>query len=188
MPSLLKFGVSDSFATYTADTVEMQMNSLLRHWNDIGFRNTVLFLGLEEGSFYEPASRLDVRCFVVVTLRNSPIETIQSEAYKKAGLKHCLTDQDLKSITSAAVRYFAQQSFDEMCKQAQIADSRDIYGELCKKYPVGWMSMQKVATTNSKEIDYPKQRDESPYEIDCGFLKCLRENDKSTVISVVLDG
>lgn len=187
-PTLLKYGTSESFVQYAVETVEMQMNSLLRHWDDIKFRNTILLLGLEEGSFYEPAVKLDVRCFVVVTLRNSPIEVIQSEACTNVGLNQLLTNQEVKDITFTAVRYFSQQNFEEMSKQAQNTHLRDIYGELHEKYPVAWLSMQTVATRNSKMVDYPKQSGILPYAIDENFGDCSQENEKAQVISVVLDG
>lgn len=39
---------------YTISTIHTQMTSLLRHWDDRAFLDTILLLGLEEGSFYEP--------------------------------------------------------------------------------------------------------------------------------------
>ncbi len=129
-PALLRYGVAQSFVIYTAETIAMQMNSLLYHWKDNSFRKTVLFLGLEEGSFYEPAVKTDIRCFVVVTLRNSPVEVLQSDAYQEAGLKKELSNKEVKEITSAAVQYFSRQNFEEMCKQADISNGRDLYAEL----------------------------------------------------------
>ena len=89
-PRLRGYGVTEQFLLYTVSTVHTQMTSLLRHWNDREFRNTVLLLGMEEGSFYEPPAKIEVRCFVVVTIRNSPIEMLQSNSYAEAGLSQGL--------------------------------------------------------------------------------------------------
>ena len=78
-PTLDHFHVPAAYARQIIDTVELQMTSFLRHWDDLAFRRTLLLLGSEEGPFYEPAGKADVKCFIVVTLRNSPIETIQSD-------------------------------------------------------------------------------------------------------------
>ena len=86
-PRLRGYGVSEHFLLRTIGIIHTQMTSLLRHWDDRVFKNTVLLLGLEEGSFYEPRAKIDIRCFVVVAIRNSPIETIQSDAYGVGG-KH----------------------------------------------------------------------------------------------------
>ena len=89
-PRLRGYGVTEQFLLYTVSTIHTQMTSLLRHWNDREFRNTVLLLGMEEGSFYEPPAKIEVRCFVVVTIRNSPIEMLQSNSYAEAGLSQGL--------------------------------------------------------------------------------------------------
>ena len=93
-PRLQGYGVTEQFLLYTISTIHAQMTSLLRHWNDRAFRNTVLLLGMEEGSFYEPPAKIEVRCFVVVTIRNSPIETIQSNTYPEAGLSQILNSKE----------------------------------------------------------------------------------------------
>ena len=89
-PRLRGYGVTEQFLLYTVSTIHTQMTSLLRHWNDRAFRNTVLLLGMEEGSFYEPPAKIEVRCFVVATIRNSPIEMLQSNSYAEAGLSQGL--------------------------------------------------------------------------------------------------
>ena len=50
-PALKAYGISDDFIQYTVETVGLQMTSLLRNWDDLGFRRTMLLLGSEEGPF-----------------------------------------------------------------------------------------------------------------------------------------
>lgn len=110
-PTLDHFRVPATYASQIIDTVELQMILFLRHWDDLAFRRTLLLLGSEEGPFYEPAGKADVKCFIVVTLRNSPIKTIQSDNYACAGMQNSLSSQDVKEITSGAIRFFNPLDF-----------------------------------------------------------------------------
>lgn len=164
-PRLRSYGVSEQFLLHTTSTIHTQMTSLLRHWDDRVFRDTVLLLGLEEGSFYEPPAKIDVRCFVVVTIRNSPIETTQSDAYGETGLNKSLESKDVKEITSEAIRYFSKQDFTEMCRQAKLSTKRDLYQELATQHPVAWAALRCLAATNSKTADYSKVPVSEPYHL-----------------------
>lgn len=165
-PRLRNYGVSELFLLYTIDTINTQMTSLLRHWDDRVFRNAVLLLGLEEGSYYEPPSKIDVRCFVVITIRNSPIETIQSDAYASAGLSKALTNKDVKDITSEAIRHFSSQDFSAMCKQAKASSKTDLYFDMKQQHPVAWAALEKLAMTSAKTVDYPKIDCSEPFSFE----------------------
>ena len=165
-PRLRGYGVTEQFLLYTVSTIHTQMTSLLRHWNDRAFRNTVLLLGMEEGSFYEPPAKIEVRCFVVVAIRNSPIETIQSDTYPEAGLSQILNSKDVKEITSEAIRYFSKQDFAELCSQAKLSTKRDLYLELAEEHPIAWAALQCLAGMQGKTADYPPVQVEEPYHLD----------------------
>ena len=165
-PRLRSYGVTEQFLLYTVSTIHTQMTSLLRHWNDRVFRNTVLLLGMEEGSFYEPPAKIEVRCFVVVAIRNSPIETIQSDTYPEAGLSQILNSKDVKEITSEAIRYFSKQDFAELCSQAKLSTKRDLYLELAEEHPIAWAALQCLAGMQGKTADYPPVQVEEPYHLD----------------------
>ena len=126
----------------------------------------MLLLGMEEGSFYEPPAKIEVRCFVVVTIRNSPIETIQSDTYPEAGLSQILNSKDVREITSEAIRYFSKQNFAELCSQAKLSTKRDLYLELAEKHPVAWASLQCLAGARGKTADYPPVQVQAPYHLD----------------------
>lgn len=164
-PRLRGYGVSEKFLLHTISTIHSQMTSLLRHWDDRAFRGTVLLLGMEEGSFYEPPAKLEVRCFVVVTIRNSPIETLQSNAYEETGLRQSLDSKEVKEITSEAIRYFSKQNFMELCGQAKDSPAHDLYQELAAEHPVAWASLQCLAGMCGKTADYPPIPVKAPYYI-----------------------
>lgn len=187
-PRLRSYGVSERFLLYTISTIHTQMTSLLRHWDDRVFRNAVLLLGLEEGSFYEPPAKIDVRCFVVVTIRNSPIETTQSDAYGEAGLDRALENKEVKEITSEAIRYFSKQDFSELCRQAKLSTKQDLYQELAAQHPAAWAALRCLAATNSKSADYAKVPVSGPYRL-AGMDEDLEITAKSGQMKIgVYDG
>ena len=162
-PRLRNYGVSERFFLETIGVVHTQMTSLLRNWDDRMFRNTVLLLGLEEGSFYEPACKTDIRCFVVVTMRNSPFETLQSDTFAEAGMQSALSNQDVRQTTAEAVRYFAGQDFDALCRQAKSSEKQDFYRDLAQTHPASWAALRQLAAMKAKTADYPKVDAEAPY-------------------------
>lgn len=162
-PRLRGYGVSEHFLLHTIGIIHTQMTSLLRHWDDRGFKNTVLLLGLEEGSFYEPPAKIDIRCFVVVAIRNSPIETIQSDACGEAGRSKSLSSKEVKEITAEAIRYFSKQDFAEMCRQAKLSARQDLYQELANEHPVAWAALKQLTMTSARIIDYSAVPVENPF-------------------------
>lgn len=65
--------------------IETRIYSLLSRWTDIVFRRVLLTTGLEEATFYEPNEDLELKCFVVVVIRNSLFENLVSN--RKAALE-----------------------------------------------------------------------------------------------------
>lgn len=155
LPFLARRGVSASFMDDTAQVIEQQGVSLLRNWDDLSFRKTLLLLGSEEGPFYEPAGKTDVKCFVVVAIRNSPLETVQSENYREAGLADSLSSDDVKAITGNAIRYFNSLDFSVLCQKAKACDLPDLYRDVAAKYPVAWAALRALGGASAKVIDYP---------------------------------
>lgn len=187
-PRLRKYGVSESFLFYTINTIHVQATSLLRHWDNRSFRNTILLLGLEEGNFYEPVSKIDIRCFVVVTIRNSPIETIQSDAYKAAGLSSPIPNSAVKEITSEAIRYFSKQDFSVLCSQAKVSPKRDIYNDIMCAHPISWAALHTLATTSAKSVDYKKRQCDTPFVLN-GISPQIEDDVQSTKFkSILFDG
>lgn len=180
-PTLDHFRVPAMYASQIIDTVELQMISFLRHWDDLAFRRTLLLLGSEEGPFYEPAGKAEVKCFVVVTLRNSPIETIQSDNYASTGMQSSLSSQDVKTITSGAIRFFNPLDFSSMCLQAKKCSGCDYYQEIVERHPVAWAALRALGTTSAKIIDYPKVQYNNPFSIEaCNEIQinCEDESQK----------
>ena len=192
VPTLDHFRVPAAYTRQIIDTVELQMISFLRHWDDLAFRRTLLLLGSEEGPFYEPAGKVDVKCFVVVTLRNSPIETIQSDNYASAGMQSSLSSQNVKTITSGAIRFFNPLDFSSMCLQAKKCSGCDYYQEIVERHPVAWAALRALGTTSAKIIDYPKVQYNNPFSIEaCNEIQINGEDESQQerlTKKVIFDG
>lgn len=96
-----KFKISNPFLGRILYQVKVQLYSIIANWNDIEFRNAILIIGSEEGSFYEPQNEL-IGNMVVVAIRNSLLEEASSINYKKHGLPHMLEGKEIKKITAKA--------------------------------------------------------------------------------------
>ena len=152
-PQLTAICVPDVFIGRIAATVREQMLSCIYHWNDESFRKTLLLIGEEEGSFYQPKAGKDVRNFVVVTLRNSALESIHADSYRPITQGKRLTADDIRAITSAAIEYFKEVDFPAMAEQIGLPEN-DKYGELAKKYPVSWAALTMLSNTTTQVTKY----------------------------------
>ncbi len=164
-PALRKHGALENYVIETLNVVGNQMYSLLKCWNNVSVRKALLLLGAEEGLFYDPPSKKDVRCFVVVTIRNSPLERIQSDSYVTTGARQAITNADVKSITSAAIRYFNALDFETLSLEAQTHTCKNIYLELLESHPVTAIALQRLATGSAKQVDYSPVIVHKPFEL-----------------------
>lgn len=189
LPKLKTFGVSNDFCNYTIETIERQMLSLIAHWDDIAFRKSVLLIGMEEGLFYEPTAKADIKAFVVVTIRNSPIETMQSDFYAESGLKAPLTNEQIKSITSDSIRFFNSLNFSSLSNSLKNTTlCPDYYYQILNNHPVTKNALEKLSTTSSKSLTYKPVEFTNPYDLEelKGYLNI--ENKETKTQTVVFDG
>ena len=122
----------------------------------------------------------------------SPIETIQSDNYACAGMQDSLSGQDVKEITSGAIRFFNPLDFSSMCLQAKNCSGYDYYQEIAERHPAAWAALRALGTTSAKIIDYPKVQYDTPFSIEaCGEIQtdCADElQQKRLIPKVVFDG
>src|SRR3954454_24620278 len=110
VPQLQALGLNRRQQEIVAADVAQRLEFLLSHWSDVPFRRTILVLGAEEGSFWEPRSAsLDVRSLVVVAVRNSLVTDLNvAQAYTRElrSRKELLPHERMPWITREAVNYF----------------------------------------------------------------------------------
>lgn len=123
------------------------MLSLIQYWNDDEFRNTILSVGMEEGMFYEPNARIEVKCFVVVTIRNSLLETLASADYASPGAKIMISDSEIRKITASAIEYFSAVDFRQLSDSVDFRGIDNIYKKIREQYPVAWRAISAIVNT-----------------------------------------
>ncbi len=147
------------------DSVRNQMYSLLSHWNEEELRNTILLTGLEEGSYYLPEANNLVRSFVVVTIRNSYLESAGSNFYKQYGFEKQISDHEdesknikneMKMITSRAIQYFKELDFTSLATQIHLKKEEDYYLNILTKYPDSYQVLKRLANTKKNEEYFEK--------------------------------
>lgn len=163
---LKKDRIKDEFIETAVSYVKEQMYSLLKNWNDIAFRQGILITGAEEGYFYEPKAKIDVRCFVVATIRNSLLETAASEEYKKAGLKQPVSEEQIRTLTQEAVTYFKGVQFETIAAEIKEAWKNDFYGEIVADYPVAWRALQELGLCLGGSVHYEKVPYKTPFVLE----------------------
>jgi hypothetical protein len=126
-PQLAALDVQDALVQHTLDTVRTQMASCIKHWNDVRFRHALLTVGDEEAGFYKPTAKYDVRSFVVVTVRNSALETIHTMTTDPNWKGKSLSPQKLREITAAAIEYFKDKDFVSLSNDI-VEVKTDLYG------------------------------------------------------------
>lgn len=152
VPQLRSLGLSKFQGEIVADDVTQRLTSLLSIWHNLPFRRTILVLGTEEASFWEPrAASMEIRSLVVVAVRNSLVTDLNaSHAYTEAlrSKKELLPDEKMPWITSEAIKYFQTVNLDA----AQIPTGPDLFGSLARRFPNAWHVLSRLGNSSDNEI------------------------------------
>lgn len=147
-------GMPYSYVKRVMEDIRNRMLSCLSFWNREQDRKAILFFSLEEALFYEPKAREGIREFVVTTIRNSMLEIAASENYRKLKLHAPLSNEQIKSITMEAIKYFDKMDFEEMCKNIN-EEFENVYFSAIEKYPLAWNTIKNLANLNDDEMEFP---------------------------------
>jgi hypothetical protein len=152
-PQLLSLGLNKHQRQIVVDDVTHRLESLLSHWSDLAFRRTVLVLGTEEATFWEPRSAdLEIRSLVVVTVRNSLVTDLNADrAYtpKLRSRRQFLPDMRLPWVTGEAVKYFQSVNLDAV----QVQAGQDLFGSLPSRFPNAWHVLSLLGNSSDNEIE-----------------------------------
>lgn len=154
VPQLASLGLTKPQRKILAEDVTQRLESLLSHWSDVPFRRTVLAIGTEEATFWEPGSTsLDIRSLVVVAVRNSLITDLNAKcAYTKAlrSPREFLPDHQMPWITGEAINYFQAANLDTI----QVQPKRDLFGSLPHRFPNAWHVLSLLGNSSDRELAY----------------------------------
>jgi hypothetical protein len=154
-PQLRSLGLAKQQREIIVEDVTDRLESLLSRWPDARFRQTVLVLGTEEATFWEPQSAsLEVRSLVVVAVRNSLVTDLNaSRAYtpKLRSRRQLLPDERMRWLTSEAVSYFQAADLGGV----RVQPGRDVFGSLPQRFPNAWHALSLLG--NSADTELPCQ-------------------------------
>jgi len=137
---LCSFDANEQDVSEIIDSIRIRMMSILKNWNDEGFRKGILIVGLEEAIFYRPQiNDFDKKAFVVVAVRNSLLENLSDVKYNSS--KIMLEDSQIKEVTGSALTYFNDIDFSDLSSKIQSELELDFYKSIVGKYPVAWKAL-----------------------------------------------
>jgi hypothetical protein len=152
VPQLRSLGLNRRQREMVVADVTRRLASLLAHWSDLPFRRTLLLLGSEEASFWEPAgSSLDIRSLVVLAVRNSLITDLNaSRAHTRAlrSPKPLLPDERMPWITGEAIGYFQRVNLGAV----RVQPGQDLFGSLPGRFPNAWHVLSLLGRSADTEI------------------------------------
>jgi hypothetical protein len=169
LPQLEHLGVQSFSGAVEAVVTDIRrrLQSVLSRWQDLPTRNTLLLLGREEGAFYEPRSAsLEVRAFVVVTVRNSLLEDlgIPGASLIPADVPAAekpMQEADVRAITEAAIRYW--QTIDvQSLRMVPPAAADDPFAHLRKDAPHAWHILSCLANGRERTVTFEPCRAPRP--------------------------
>lgn len=153
---LKECGIQIDVCNKVIDNIKNQMLSLLQFWDIEAFRNTILAIGMEEALFYKPSTKIETKCFVVVTIRNSLLETLASDDFIKLGAANIIDDNKIKEITFKAIEYFSLHNLSDISGSSDYTNIDNIYCSLKEKYKSAWAALETIGGTKKKRVRYAK--------------------------------
>lgn len=147
IPRLSSYGLRAEHYLQVVQDIQTRLAAVIARWNDVEFRKTVLFLGLEEAFFYSPPTvDLDTRSLVVVAIRNSLLEALHSSRpTPNVNLPiRVISDLQIRDITTEAARFFSQVDLARVTTEAP-ADDVDPFRHLPQRYPTAWKAISELS-------------------------------------------
>jgi len=162
VPQLGSLGLTKPQRKIVVEDVTQRLESLLSHWGDVPFRRTVLAIGTEEASFWEPGSAdIDIRSLVVVAVRNSLVTDLNAtHVYTKAlrTPREFLPDHQMPWITGEAINYFQAANLDTIQAHAK----PDIFGFLPHRFPNAWHVLSVLGNSSAPRERTRRRAREGP--------------------------
>lgn len=180
---LKKFKISNYGLYSIINNIRIQLNSIIKHWNDSEFIGAIFSTVVEEGHFYEPYVNDKIGNLVVLGIRNSLLEIAASIDYKEYGLKKDLSVEDIKFITSSAIEYFKDVDMDFLSTKINLED--DYYYNTVKKHEIAYFALVELGKCSSDkpEIEFEKISGE-PYILEEILLNTEKVDTKEKIKDV----
>lgn len=157
LDNLLKRHLKESHIPYRfirkiLDDIKLRMISSIAYWDKEDIRKTILFPSLDEALYYAGSSSLEVKQFVVTTIRNSMLEIACSDDCSQFKINEHLSNEEIRNITTEACYFFRDMDFSELSKQITV-DDNNVYKITMEKYPLAWDYLYKLANLDVRALD-----------------------------------
>ncbi len=147
----------DGIETIFTD-IESRLRALLARWHDEEWRDTVLMIGREEGTFYKPGDTpLSIRSLVVVAIRNSALEDWHVER-QYGGRGRYLDEAGMQEITEAAIHYFDSCALHTLPAATPV--EKNPFVSLEQEFPYAWNAFAVLADIHREEDEQPEKTKE----------------------------
>jgi hypothetical protein len=171
-PQLQRYEVAQHGIDQIVMDISNRLHGVLSRWHDEEWRETLLEIGREEGTFYLPKNTpLSIRSLVVVAIRNSFLEDWHVEQ-KYGGQGKKIDDIRMQWITAEAIRYF------DACSLSTLPDAstspENPFADLEQQFPLAWKTFSQLAEA-SKEDEEQRKRSKKgvAFEADLPSLPTL---------------
>lgn len=148
---LVRLGFSSPQIAAVTSDVDIRLRAILCRWSNEPLRRTLLFHGVEESTFYDPArGDPDARALVVVGIRNSLLEDFASttEAARRWGAAAPLvSDRNIREITSDLLACMVGLDLAALAERVGAPPhDLDPFADLSARYPLAWKAMSEAAS------------------------------------------
>jgi hypothetical protein len=147
------YGLSGPQVDLLVSDVRSRLASILRCWSDRAFRQTILVTGVEEATFYQPASApLETRALVVLAVRNSLVGDLNAQQPAIPGFQHAIPDSEMPAVTGEAVHYFGRVDLNATSQRLPPLP-HDAFGEFPGRFPTAWRALSHLAQLRGKDLE-----------------------------------
>lgn len=144
-PRLRNCGVPKDMRRAVCLDVVQRLISLASHWSDPRFRKIALLLGSEEAGFWEPLdASLEVRCLVLLGIRNSLVEDLHFDPHDQSV---AISDPEMRDLTQEAINFFSNQAL------ATPPTSTGLWAQLPQQFPNAWQRLDMLAHAVGADLD-----------------------------------
>jgi hypothetical protein len=173
-PQLQRYGVAQHGIDQIVTDIGNRLHGVLSCWHDEDWRDTVLEIGREEGTFYLPKDTpLSIRSLTVVAIRNSLLEDWHVEQ-EHGGQGRKVDDIRMQWITAEAIRYFDACSLSALPDASVSPDNP--FADLEQQFPLAWQSFSQLAQVSREEEEQRKRSKKGlAFEVDLPALPSLPE-------------
>ncbi|MFA9560419.1 hypothetical protein ACERII_24260 [Evansella sp. AB-rgal1] len=168
-PQLTPFLEDTSDIETIVHDVHLRLVDAISLWNEQEVRDTLFLPVTEEAMYYKPYAPIEIRCLVVLCIRNSLLETYASYP------QDVIEDKHIPLFTGEAIQYFRNMDLGVASHHLLVRENNQFL-LLKQNYPVAWNALHHLAFSKKRQTKFP------PVEKEELMLEELENAEESTEI------